>query len=152
MSLHAIIIGEARKPLHYVEEATLVQGRGIMGDRYYEGKGTFNNPKLDQTVREISLIDYETLLLCNNRLDSTLDFLDLRRNLVIKNLDFSLLEKKNFTIGSATLQIQRYAPPCRYLSRILGVDMMYGLKYLGGYRAKIVTSGKIKIADILKRA
>ena len=150
MTLHAIIIGEAKKPLHYVTEAEVIQGRGIKGDRYYEGNGTFNHPTLDQNVREISLIDYDVLQKCNKRLESQLTFLDLRRNLVIKNMDIRLLEKKNFTIGTASFKIQRYAPPCRYLSRILGVDMMQGLKYIGGYRAKITTSGKIKLADILK--
>lgn len=150
MSLHAIIIGEAKKPLNYVKEAQVVKGRGIVGDRYYKGRGSFNRPPLDQSVREVTLIDYDTLLEVNNRLSSQLDFLDLRRNLVIKNLDFSVLEKKIFTLGTASFQIQRYAPPCRYLSRLLGEDMMQGLKYLGGYRAKIHTSGKIKLADILK--
>jgi len=150
MSLEAIIIGEAKKPLHYVKEAHVVAGRGIKGDRYYKGSGSFNRPPLDQSVREITLIDYDTLVEVNNRLSSQLDFLDLRRNLVIKNLDINLLKKKNFTIGHATFQIQRYAPPCRYLSRLLEVDMMKGLKYIGGYRAKIISSGKIKLADILK--
>lgn len=152
MTLHAIIIGEAKKPLHYVKEAQVVEGRGIQGDRYYEGTGSFNRPPLDQSVREITLLDYDTLQEVNKRLESQLDFLDIRRNLVIKNLDITHLEKKIFTIGSAEFQIQRYAPPCRHLSRLLGEDMMQGLKYIGGYRAKIITSGKIKLADILKLA
>jgi len=152
MRLEAIIIGEAKKPLQYVKEAQTVKGRGIVGDRYYQGTGSFNRPPLDQKVREITFIDYDTLEKVNQRLSSKLDFLDLRRNLVIKNFDITLIGEKNFTIGSSTFKIQRYAPPCRYLSRILDEDMMRGLKYLGGYRAKIITSGKIKLADILKLA
>ncbi len=152
MTLEAIIIGEAKKPLRYVKEAQVIQGRGIEGDRYYEGKGSFNRPPLDQSVREITIIDYDALTEVNKRLSSQVDFLDLRRNLVIKNFDISILEKKIFTLGSASFQIQRYAPPCRYLSRLLGEDMMQGLKYIGGYRAKILSSGKIKLADILKLA
>ena len=152
MILHAIIIGEAKKPLRYVKEAQVIRGRGIVGDRYYEGTGSFNRHPLNQSVREVTLLDYDTLLEVNNRLSSQLDFLDLRRNIIIKNLDFSILEKKIFTLGTASFQIQRYAPPCRYLSRLLDKDMMQGLKYIGGYRAKIHTSGKIKLADILKLA
>jgi len=152
MTLEAIIIGEAKNPLHYVTEAQTVKGRGIVGDRYYKGTGSFNRPPLDQKVREITLLDYDTLEIVNKRLSSKLDFLDLRRNLVIKNFDITLIGEKNFTIGSSTFQIQRYAPPCRYLSRVLDEDIMRGLKYLGGYRMKIITSGKIKLADILKLA
>jgi len=148
MTLHAIIIGEkAKEPLHYVDSVRAVQGKGLEGDRYFYGQGTFNKPQLSQDVREISILPYETLLECNSRLESTLDFLDLRRNLVIKNFDVSLLEDKVFTIGTAKFRIVRTCPPCRYLSRLLDEDMMKGLKYIGGYRAVIVESGDISIGD-----
>ncbi len=148
MTLHAIIIGEkAKAPLHSVESVRVVKGRGLEGDRYFYGEGTFNKPQLSQDVREISIIPYETLALCNERLDTNLDFLDLRRNLVIKNFDASLLEGKTFMLGTAEFKIVRTCPPCRYLSRLLGEDMMQGLKYIGGHRARIVRSGQISVGD-----
>jgi MOSC domain-containing protein YiiM len=148
MTLHAIIIGKkAKEPLHYVESVHAVQGKGLEGDRYFYGQGTFNKPQLSQDVREISILPYETLSECNSRLESTLDFLDLRRNLIIKDFDVSLLEDKVFAIGTAKFRIVRTCPPCRYLSRLLDQDMMRGLKYIGGYRAVIVESGDISIGD-----
>ena len=148
MTLHAIIIGEkAKAPLHTVESVTVVKGRGLEGDRYFYKQGTFNKPQLSQSVREISIIPYETLALCNERLESKLNFTDLRRNLVIENFDAALLEGKTFTLGTAEFQIVRTCPPCRYLSRLLGEDMMMGLKYIGGHRAKIVKSGQISVGD-----
>lgn len=148
MTLHAIIIGEkAKEPLHYVDSVRAVQGKGLEGDRYFYGQGTFNKPQLSQDVREVSILPYETLLECNRRLDSTLDFLDLRRNLIIKNFDALLLEDKVFTIGTAKFRVVRTCPPCRYLSRLLDEDMMQGLKYIGGYRAVIVQSGAITLGD-----
>ena len=148
MTLHAIIIGEkAKEPLHYVDNVHAVQGKGLEGDRYFYGQGTFNKPQLSQDVREISILPYETLSECNSRLESTLDFLDLRRNLIIKDFDVSLLEDKVFAIGTAKFRIVRTCPPCRYLSRLLDQDMMRGLKYIGGYRAVIVESGDISIGD-----
>ena len=148
MTLHAIIIGEkAKEPLYYVESIRAVKGKGLEGDRYFYGQGTFNKPQLSQDVREISILAYETLSECNRRLDSSLDFLDLRRNLIIKNFDASLLEDKVFTIGTAKFRIVRTCPPCRYLSRLLNKDIMRGLKYIGGYRAAIVESGFIKVGD-----
>lgn len=148
MTLHAIIIGEkAKMPLHYVKSVRAVKGKGLEGDRYFYGQGTFNKPQLSQDVREVSIFPYEALAECNSRLESDLDFLDLRRNLVIKNFDASLLEEKVFTIGTAQFRIIRTCPPCRYLSRLLEVDMMKGLKYIGGYRAVIVQSGVISVGD-----
>lgn len=148
MTLHAIIIGEkAKEPLHYVEHIHAVKGKGLEGDRYFYGKGTFNKPQLDQTVREVSILPFESLADCNSRLKSDLDFLDLRRNLIIKNFDATLLEDNIFTIGTAKFRIVRTCPPCRYLSRLLNEDMMKGLKHIGGYRAIIVQSGMISVGD-----
>jgi len=150
MTLHAIIIGEkAKEPLHYVDTVHAVQGKGLEGDRYFLKQGTFNKPQLSQDVREISILPYEALEACNTRLNTSLNFLDLRRNLIIKNFDASLLENKVFTIGTAQFRIVRTCPPCRYLSRLLNEDMMTGLKYIGGHRAVIVQSGVITVGDTL---
>lgn len=150
MTLHGIFIGaKAKEPLHYVERVRAVQGKGLEGDRYFYGQGTFNKPQLSQDVREISLLPYESLAECNRRLKSDLDFPDLRRNLVITHFDASLLEDKVFTIGTAQFRIVRTCPPCRYLSRLLDKDMMAGLKYISGYRAEIVQSGVIAAGDEL---
>ena len=136
--------------MHYVDSVRAVKGKGLEGDRYFYGQGTFNKPQLSQDVREISILPFETLLECNRRLDSDLNFLDLRRNLIIKNFDASLLEDKVFTIGTASFRIVRTCPPCRYLSRLLDEDMMTGLKYIGGHRAVIVESGVVTLKDEIK--
>jgi MOSC domain-containing protein YiiM len=150
MTLHAIIIGEkAKEPLNYIETVQAVATKGLEGDRYFYGQGTFNKPQLSQHVREISILPYETLGICNTRLESNLDFLDLRRNLVIKDFDVEAIGTKIFTIGSAKFRIVRTCPPCRYLSRLLDVDIMKGLKYIGGVRATIVQSGTISVKDEL---
>ncbi len=153
MKLRHIIIGkEAKQPLSYVTHATLEAGRGIVGDRYYYGVGTFNKPQLSQQVREVTIMPFETLAECNSRLGSNLDFLDLRRNLIIEDFDYDLLKGRTFTIGTAQLRIVRTCPPCRYLSRLLGEDMMQGLKYIGGYRATIVQSGIVRVGDSVQPA
>ena len=101
MKLHSIIIGKkAKEALHYVNSVHAVQDKGLEGDRYFYKQGTFNKPQLSQDVREISILPYEALEECNRRLNSSLDFLDLRRNLIIKDFDASLLEDKVFTIGN----------------------------------------------------
>ncbi|MEA3290442.1 MAG: MOSC domain-containing protein, partial [Campylobacterota bacterium] len=143
MELTHIITGEAKKPLQYLSSCEAVKGKGLKGDRYYNKTGTFNKPQLDQSVREISILPYESLQECNDRLDSSLEFKELRRNLVIKNFDYEKLKNKEFQIGTAIFKIVRTAPPCRYLSKLLDEDMMKGLKYIGGYRAVVVQSGLI---------
>ena len=151
MELTHIIIGEnAREPLTYLDSAEAIKGKGLKGDRYYFKKGTFNKPQLDQTVREITILPYESLEECNKRIDAHIKFHDLRRNLVIKDFNYELLKEKEFSIGSAKFKIVRTAPPCKYLSKLLGVDIMKGLQYIGGYRASILQSCEIKVGDTIQ--
>ncbi|HIP11560.1 MAG TPA: MOSC domain-containing protein [Arcobacter sp.] len=150
MTLEHIIIGQnAKEKLSYVKQAEVIESKGIKGDRYYYKKGTFNISQVNQNVREISIISYEGLEICNKRIDTKLDFLDLRRNLVIKKFNYEELKDKEFKIGSATFKIVRTCPPCKFLSRLLANDMMTALKYIGGYRATIIKSGIISIGDKL---
>jgi len=148
MQLKKIIIGAyASQPLHYVDSIKAIAGKGLEGDRYYYKRGTFNKPQLNQNAREVTLIDEKALDECNSRLDTQLDFLDLRRNLVVSNLDYDILKNKTFSIGEVKFIIIRTAPPCGYIARLLGQDMMKGLKYIGGYRAKILQSGTMSVGD-----
>jgi MOSC domain-containing protein YiiM len=150
MFLHTIIIGKAKEPLAYVKTIEAVKGRGLKGDRYYEKEGTFNKPQLDQSVREVSIIPFESLAECNRRLGTALNFTDLRRNLVIENFDAQKIGDRVFCIGEAKFRIARTCPPCRYLSRLLSKDIMKGLNHIGGYRAVIVKSGNISCGDEIK--
>ena len=145
--IHIIIGAVAKEPLSYVNSVEAIKGMGLKGDRYYYKVGAFNKPQLNQNVREISIFSYENLEEINKRLNTNLDFKDLRRNLIIKDFDYEKLKDKDFEIGSAKFKILRTAPPCKYLSKILDVDIMAGLKYIGGYRAVIIKSGVISIND-----
>ena len=148
--LHKIIIGTAREPLRYVDKVLAVPGRGLEGDRYFYGEGTFNHPSLSSSGRELSMIDSNVLAECNERLGTDLDFIDFRRNLVVIDFDFEMIKRKPFWIGEVKFKINRTAPPCRYLSKLVGADMMQGLKYVGGYRVDILTEGEIKVGDVIR--
>jgi len=151
MTLKYIIIGrKAKEKLNFVNTAQVEENKGIVGDRYFYKEGTFNILQVNQNVREISIIAYDSLEICNNKTNTKLNFLDLRRNLVIKDLDYEKLKNKKFKIGSAVFKIVRTCPPCKYLSRLLSEDMMSALKYIGGYRAIIIKSGTISADDVVK--
>lgn len=145
-----LLIGpEAKQPLTRVSSVTAVAGRGLVGDRYYLGCGSFNAPQFDPSVREVTLIAAEAIAECNKRLGTTLSPADFRRNIVTEGVDLVPLEGKRFRIGEVTLRWVRSAPPCRYLSRLTGEDMMDGLKGIGGIRAVIETGGTISEGDAL---
>ncbi|MEJ2467483.1 MAG: MOSC domain-containing protein [Campylobacterales bacterium] len=146
----ALIIGpEAKAPLHEVPSVRAEAGRGLAGDRYHEGCGSFNAPQFDPNVREVTLIASEAIAECNRRLRTTLEPADFRRNIVTEGIDLSLLKHRRFRIGETVLRFVRTAPPCRYLSRTLGEDMMTGLKGIGGIRAVIEEGGEIRVGDTI---
>ena len=149
--LKAILITEsAGAPLHSVSHVRAVAHKGLEGDRYFYQRGSFNQKMFDQNVRDISLIAYESIQDCNQRLDTDLSMEDFRRNLVTQGIDLTTLKGKKFRIGEVLFSYARSAPPCRYLSRLLGEDMMRGLKYIGGIRATVEQSGMIYQGDTLE--
>jgi hypothetical protein len=56
--LHIHVAPSASYEMEELQQAECVAGRGIVGDRYYEGTGTYS-PKPD--VREVTLIEQEAL-------------------------------------------------------------------------------------------
>lgn len=148
--VQALFIGsEAKAPLHEADTVTAEAGRGLVGDRYYFGTGSFNAPQFDQHVREVTLIAAEAIKECNRRLETSIAPADFRRNIVTEGIALAGLKGKRFRVGEVTMRFVRTAPPCRYLSRLLGEDMMTGLKGIGGIRAVIETDGKIKAGDTI---
>ncbi|WP_456451069.1 MOSC domain-containing protein [Hydrogenimonas sp.] len=146
--IEALVVGpKAGEPLRCVSRVEAVAGRGLKGDRYYLGVGAFNRPPLDQGVREVTLIDADAVALCGERLGRVFTPEELRRNVVVSGMEVEKLVGRRFRVGSAVMRGVRTAPPCRYLSRLLGVDMMRGLKHLGGIRAVIETGGEIAVGD-----
>lgn len=133
----------ARAPLQPVPSVYAVAGRGLVGDRYYLAVGSFNRPECFSRGRQLSLISLEAIALCNQRLGLQLPAEQFRRNLVVTDLDVSLLLGHTFRIGEVRLRGLRHCHPCRLLSRLTGVDMMTALKGLGGIRADILESGTL---------
>ncbi|MES1933397.1 MOSC domain-containing protein-containing protein [Salinisphaera shabanensis T35B1] len=117
-------------------------GRGLAGDRYYAGTGTFSGRyEVKPGVRELSLIHAQAIVECRRRLQADICAADLRRNLVIEGLPSSGLRGSCIHIGAVRLEILGSCPPCNYLSRLLNLDMRRGLAYIGGMRARIVAGG-----------
>ncbi len=145
-----IIIGSvAKAPLHEVETIVAEAGRGLVGDRYHAGCGSFNAPQFDQRVREVTLIAAEAIEVCNDRLGTAFSPADFRRNIVTEGIDVMELKGVRIRIGKAWFRVVRSAPPCRYLSRLLDADMRSGLKGIGGVRAVIERSGTICVGDVV---
>ena len=122
----------------------LQAGRGIVGDRYFDGTGTFSAS--EKHGQELTLIEGEVLdALRDEGLDLTPA--DARRNIVTRGVDLNALVGQEFQIGPARCIGRRLCEPCSHLQRLTGAALLRPLVHRGGLRADILTSGVVRVGD-----
>ena len=85
-----LLAAEAEAPLLRVDEALAVAGRGLEGDRYATGGGTFSGPGRGY---ELTLIEAEVL----GEID--LSWEQARRNIVTRDVALNALVGRRFLVG-----------------------------------------------------
>jgi MOSC domain-containing protein YiiM len=123
-----------------------VPERGLAGDRYFDGAGTFS--RWPGSGRAVSLIEQEAL----DAIARECGGIDLsagrhRRNLVTRGVALADLNGRKFRVGSAVLRGARLCTECRYLERLAGPGVFAALKGRGGLRTDVVEPGEIRTGD-----
>ena len=130
-----------------VEAHTTVElraGRGIVGDRYFDGIGTFSAS--EKHGQQLTLVEAEVLdALRTDGLE--LSPADARRNIVTRGIALNALVGKEFRIGTAQCVGRRLCEPCSHLQRLTGRALLRPLVHRGGLRADILTSGVVTVGD-----
>ena len=151
--LHIHIAAAASFEMEELEHANLVAGRGIEGDRYFLGTGTYS-PKPD--AREVTLLEIEVLeALARN--DPPLQAGpikiepgDHRRNLTVRGVPLNHLVGKRFRVGSVVLRGGRLNFPCKYLEELLGLPVYLPLYNRSGLNCRIEEGGTIRRGDAIE--
>lgn len=137
-------------PMQAVEDADLVAGQGIVGDRYYGDSGTFSKKLKDLPDKELTLIESEQIDQFNTARGLSLDYGAFRRNIVTRGIHLDELIDSEFTIGETRLRGIRQCEPCSYLAGLLGPEVLSDMVHRAGLRAAIIKSGKINVNDVIK--
>ena len=133
--------------MNSVDSVTAVEGRGLIGDRYYTLTGTFSKPEINPD-QEISLIESEAFEELEQNHGIQLDYSQSRRNIVTRNVDLNSLVGKTFQIGEVTLTGMRLCEPCTYLSQVTGhPKLVKQWLHRAGLRAHIRKGGDIRVQD-----
>lgn len=148
--LHIHVTAGGGAPMRELPEARCIAGRGIEGDRYLLGTGTYS-AKPD--VREISLIEQEVLdALARN--DPPLQDgpialapAEHRRNLTVRGVPLNHLVGRRFAVGEVILRGGRLNFPCKYLQELLGKPVMLPLYNRSGLNCSIERGGIIRPGD-----
>jgi MOSC domain-containing protein YiiM len=126
-----------------VNNVEVVAGKGIKGDRNYHD----NN----EARKQITLIESESIDYFNQKFNTNFSYLDLRRNLVTKDIRLNDLIGKKLSIGQIDIRVHDLCRPCNYLQEILGKDnIIKEFLRRGGLRCEILISGNIKVGDEIK--
>jgi len=131
---------DAEAPLVRVESVRAEAGRGLEGDRYHAGRGTFSG--LGHGY-QLTLVEAEAL-----------DSIDLpweqaRRNIVTQGIALNALVGHRFRIGEVECIGRRLAEPCSHLERLARPGLLRPLVHRAGLRADILTSGTISVGHQL---
>ena len=134
--------GMAMRPL---AEARLVAGRGIIGDRYHLGTGTYS--KKHGSDRELTLIAAEVIDEIAAEHGIELSPGEHRRNITVRGLQLNPLVGRRIRIGEAVVTVVRLNEPCRYLERITGKPLYLPLMNRSGLNCRILVNGTVRLGD-----
>lgn len=123
-----------------------VAGKGLEGDRYYAGVGTFS-PQSPKPDYELTLIESEKVSAFAARFSLAFTARDARRNLVTEGVDLNSLVGREFNIGEVRIRGIRLCEPCNYLANLTSPEVLRGLLHQGGLRAQILSTGTLHMGD-----
>ena len=133
----------ARAPLVRVPEAHAVAGKGLVGDRYAIGDGTFSG-----TGRGYQLTFVESETLDALRADGIdVSWEEARRNVVTRRIGLNALVGRRFLVGEVECVGRRLAEPCSHLQELTPARVLRALVRRGGLRADILGGGTIRVGD-----
>jgi len=149
VALYTVDHGSA--PMTKVQQIKAMAGRGIEGDRYFLGTGTYS--KKPEAGRQITLIKSEVLQWLNNEFQISVKPEESRRNVLTRDVEINELVGTEFFVGLVLLKAHRITQPCRYLEKLLGRPGLYkALWDNGGISCEILSDGTIKEGDLIKPA
>jgi MOSC domain-containing protein YiiM len=134
-----------RERLVAVPEVRALSGRGLEGDRYFSGVGSFS--RWPGSGRAVSLIEEEAVDAVAAEHGIDLSGGRSRRNLVTRGARLLDLDGRTFRIGTAVFRGVRPCAPCQYLERLTGPGTFNALKGRGGLRADVLEDGIIRLGD-----
>jgi MOSC domain-containing protein YiiM len=146
VSIH--IAASAAAPTREVAEVRAVAGKGLEGDRYFIGSGTYSKP--GATSAKVTLIESEALEALKRDYDIELAPGESRRNIVTHGVALNHLVGREFKVGAIRLRGTHLCEPCAHLQQLTQQGVMRGLAHRGGLNAEILTDGVIRAGDFVE--
>ncbi len=143
VSIH--IAPEATVSPQSVTEARAVAGKGLEGDRYFTGRGTWSTHP--GSGREVTLVESEAIEALERESNIKLAPADPRRNLVTRGVPLNHLVGREFRVGEVRLRGIRLCEPCKHLEGLTKPGTKDALMHRAGLRTEIVREGILRVGD-----
>ena len=143
-----LIASSPQEPALNVAFAQALPGRGLEGDRYAKGNGTFSKMP-QQPDGELTLVQKEHIDGFVAATGINFTSRDARRNIVTAGVDLNALVGREFSVGTVHIRGLRLCEPCNYLAKQTSPDVLRGLVHKGGLRAQILNAGEIRVGDLI---
>ena len=138
----------ASAPACAVPRARVLAGRGLEGDRYAQGSGTFSGRP---GGRDVTLIEAEALAEFAREYHQVLAPAESRRNLLTEGVRLNGLVGREFTVGGVVLRGLRLCEPCAHLARLTpAATVLPGLVRRGGLYAEVLGDGELVVGDSIQ--
>jgi MOSC domain len=138
-----VVAADRSGPVSRLDVATLVPGRGLVGDRYWAGDGTFASGRPGSALTLVSAEVLDELAAARG------GAVDHRRNVVVRGTDLNALVGREFRLGGVLCRGRRLCEPCAHLDRLNGGALLRPMVHRGGLRADILEAGDVHLGDAL---
>jgi len=143
------ITAEAGARPQRMEKVRTTAGRGIEGDRYESGTGTWSQHP--GGGRHLTFIAQEDLDAVARESGIRLAPEESRRNVLTTGAPLGELVGKRFWVGTTLCVGIRLCEPCSYLESKTKAGVINAFVHRAGLRAEILESGTIAVGDALRR-
>lgn len=144
---HIHIAEQASVEMEALDEAVLLAGKGVQGDRYANGTGHYSfKPRAD---RQITLIEMEAIEAIVRDHGIALAPHETRRNLATRGVPLNHLVGRVFRVGDCLLRGERLNVPCKYLDELLDRPLFSPLTNRSGLNCIIVRGGIVRRGDAI---
>ena len=124
-----------------LDQVVCVAGRGLLGDRYFNGKA---NHKGQVTFMDGAVIDEIGIQFNLPHLDACI----FRRNLIVRGVKLSDWLGRRFEFQGIQFEGIQECRPCKWMDRMVaeGAQDFMKQNFRGGLRARILTDGILSLS------
>jgi MOSC domain-containing protein YiiM len=136
-----------------LESVQVIEGVGLVGDRYASGNGFWQNadnkkPVEKRKIRQISLISAEDIRSGNEENRTNIEESDTRRNIVVEGIEnLQQFIGKNLVVGESEISVTGDCDACNRPSKMAKKDGFEKFGKRGGIRGKVNKTGLIRKND-----